>query len=436
MKRIFLCAFLGLTIITWLSVFGEIIRTPKQIRDHIENARAYEKQEIYIKAINEYEAALQLDKKSYDIRIALAEDYARIDQQDQFQSMCQQAIDLQPNRETAYLLLADYWKEQGQTAEFVSLLKKAKESVKDSEKLDQMYQELEGQYTVIKCNFSDMTDFYHGYATGQLAQVENEETRTYECLVNEAGEYNSDILFQKVVPCGENHLFIRCDETGKWELADDSGYTAAATDKELMDAHPFSQGYSSVEMDGNMAFSQIDWDYIGSFVNGYAPAKKEGKWAMVNQRNLNAVTEYQYDDIKMNDFGAGFYGKRAFAKKNGVYQLINEKGETVGKETFSDARAFESEQPAAAQQNGKWGFVNQDGEWFIEPVYDDAKSFSNGYAAVKVGTKWGYLNSRRELVIAPQFAEAKNVTKNGVAPVSLADGVWDIMQITILQYES
>jgi hypothetical protein len=57
-------------------------------------------------------------------------------------------------------------------------------------------------------------------------------------------------------------------------------------------------------------------------------------------------------------------------------------------------------------RNGKWGFIGPDGRLVIEARFDQAKRFSEGLAAVQVGSKWGYIDHTGKTVIKPQFLSA------------------------------
>lgn len=83
-----------------------------------------------------------------------------------------------------------------------------------------------------------------------------------------------------------------------------------------------------------------------------------------------------------------------------------------------------------AQQNltpfcaaDKYGYIDADLwnneetiEWIITPIFDSAAHFSEGLAAVKVGSKYGYINKDGTYVIFPMFDEASDFL-NGIAIV-------------------
>jgi hypothetical protein len=73
------------------------------------------------------------------------------------------------------------------------------------------------------------------------------------------------------------------------------------------------------------------------------------------------------------------------------------------------------------RQAAKWGFANPDGKIVINPKYDEVQWFSEGYAAVKVGSKWGYINKSGALVIPARYTVAKSFRK-GFVPRANKEG--------------
>jgi hypothetical protein len=51
--------------------------------------------------------------------------------------------------------------------------------------------------------------------------------------------------------------------------------------------------------------------------------------------------------------------------------------------------------------NGKWGYINNSGNIEIEPNYDEAREFSDGFAAVRIGTNWGYVSEETKNLAIP-----------------------------------
>jgi hypothetical protein len=83
------------------------------------------------------------------------------------------------------------------------------------------------------------------------------------------------------------------------------------------------------------------------------------------------------------------------------------------------------------EQTYKFGYIDENGKLAINPAFEEAQNFSEGLAAVCVGTgcyysldkkdkprKWGYIDKTGLMVIPVQFDEARDF-KEGLASVSI-----------------
>lgn len=75
-----------------------------------------------------------------------------------------------------------------------------------------------------------------------------------------------------------------------------------------------------------------------------------------------------------------------------------------------------------ARRDGKWGFIDKTGQVAIGFRYEEASDFSDGLAAVRVGSEWGYVNESGTMAIAPQFSEGFGFY-DGLAQVVTATGI-------------
>ena len=71
--------------------------------------------------------------------------------------------------------------------------------------------------------------------------------------------------------------------------------------------------------------------------------------------------------------------------------------------------------------SGQCGFADWAGVTVIEPQYKDCGEFSDGLAAVQIGSRWGYIDSDGKLTIKAQFATAEAFSER-LAFVELATG--------------
>lgn len=197
----------------------------------------------------------------------------------------------------------------------------------------------------------------------------------------------------------------------------------------------FADNRIPVLVDGNWLRATGDFDLgtavfeqIGMYSEGYAAAKTNGKWGVVDL-SLNWLLPAEYDEIIQDELGRCYARGAVFARKDDTVYLFAG-GEQVG-ETFEDARPFSDEGFAAVRKNGKWGFVDVNGTVMIDFLFDDALSFGQHLAAVKIGEFWGYISMQGRIVIEPVFILAKSFS-NGSAPVLTQRG-WQF--ITLIEYK-
>ena len=107
---------------------------------------------------------------------------------------------------------------------------------------------------------------------------------------------------------------------------------------------------------------------------------------------------WEFDGV--GSFNEGF----AAVKKDGKYGYINTKGEQIVEFKFDDVVGF-NEGFAAVQKNGWCGYINTKGEQIVECKFDSAYDFNEGFARVQKDGKWGCINTKGCFVI---FDESKN----------------------------
>ena len=179
---------------------------------------------------------------------------------------------------------------------------------------------------------------------------------------------------------------------------------------------------------GEFALGTAGFEQLGMYSGGYAAAKSEGKWGVIDLSSEWLVPA-DYDEIIQDELGRCFARGAVFCRKGAaVYMLVG--GQQIG-DIYEDARPFSEEGCAAVKRNGKWGFVDITGDEVIGFIFDDALSFGQHLAAVKQGEYWGYISKYGHVVIEPVFYEAKSFS-NGSAPVLTQRG-WQF--ITLLEYK-
>lgn len=93
----------------------------------------------------------------------------------------------------------------------------------------------------------------------------------------------------------------------------------------------------------------------------------------------------------------------------GLYGVVNEKGEEVIPLEYSELQNF-SEGLAAAQKDGKYGFIDQSNQVVIPMQYDRCLSFSEGLAMVEKDGKCGYIDKTGKIIIPLEYDIAYSFT--------------------------
>jgi len=179
---------------------------------------------------------------------------------------------------------------------------------------------------------------------------------------------------------------------------------------------------------GEFELGKSIFDEIGMYSDGYAAARTNGKWGVIDISDGWLISA-EYDDIIRDELGRCYAQNSVFARKGDDVYLF-ENGDLTGA-VYEDARPFTAEGYAAVMRNGKWGFIDTGGNEVINFVFDNALSFGQHLAAVKIGELWGYISLNGNVVIEPVFYEAKSFS-GGSAPV-LTDRGWQL--ITLLEYK-
>ena len=169
--------------------------------------------------------------------------------------------------------------------------------------------------------------------------------------------------------------------------------------------------------------------------NGIGAVSEDGKkWALINQDGT-LLTDYIYDEVVGNEKGLISVNGVLFIKKDGVYYLIDDKGNAVNNSKYQKVNAFNDDSKAAVKKNGKWIFVDKDGKEYSLGDFQEAQSFSHDLAGVKIDNAWGYIDPSGKLVVENQYGGVKPVSAKGVTFVK-EDASWKILTFYKDNYEN
>ena len=140
--------------------------------------------------------------------------------------------------------------------------------------------------------------------------------------------------------------------------------------------------------------------YVGSFHNGVAKVKKNGKYGLISEDG-KGLTTYKYDWADSHHEGATRVGV------NEKYGLVNNQGKEIIPLKY-DWIGKPSEGLTKVRLNNKTGFVDLNNKLVIDFKFEDADEFKDGLASVRVGEQWGIINRKGEIVVQPKYELIKH----------------------------
>ena len=419
---IVLAILLMLMILSWNSVTSYNATMRAAFNKHIKKAEELEEKEIYIDAVKEYEYALKIKPKEYDVAKKIYELYEVLEKPNNYVRAYKKAIKIDPEQKEPYLKLLDYYIRMSAYAKANDVLYDAWEHFPKDEELTERLIALKGNYVLAGIDVTPAKNMYFPpkASLGYVAVIKDGKygltTNGFKLVIKY--EYDDiGILDNKLVPVKKD---------GEYYFLDNEGYRKLVPDEPADYFGSFGDGYAPACFNGVYGYVnnklktfKMEYDYAGCFANKIAAVQKDGKWGIINS-SFKKVVGFEFDEVLMDDYGfCSGYGV-FFAKKDGSYALYNTKGKKIS-DDFEEVRIFASDQPAAVKKDGKWCLVNKKGEIVLETDYDDMKSMCVGYAPVLKDGKWGAIDQYGNVLIDFTFEEMDSFMGNGYARV-VVDG--------------
>ena len=426
-KRIALGAVcLSLLLASWAAAVTAKSDAQRQ-QELLQQADHYLQDEVYIRAIPLLEeAASYNDRYTLQAEDALKQSYLHMLDRSGYPRKYTNLLEKQMAREDAapevFREAAGYYMDRSKTREALEILKRGIKAT-GSQELEELYEAERYAYKQGRTTFEAVTS-----VCGGAIQVKRNGAWG---LANAAGSV--------VVPCqydwistysGDRAVARRGDVVEAVSKNNDRLALFHSTAQELgnygNDRLPVRTEQGWQRANGELQLGSMVFEELGTYANGYAAAKVDGKWGVIGTGN-EWLVEPQYDGIILDELGRCYDQGAFFALRDGKVLLICDQ-EQIG-DAYEDARPFNGGW-AAVKKGGKWGFIDTHGEVKIEFQFDDALSFGQHLAAVAQGDRWGYIGLSGEMVIEPQFYGAKSFS-GGSAPVK-GPGGWTF--ITLLEY--
>ncbi|MCB9189804.1 MAG: WG repeat-containing protein [Flavobacteriales bacterium] len=151
-----------------------------------------------------------------------------------------------------------------------------------------------------------------------------------------------------------------------------------------------------------LSFSSASYEELSDFDNGYAVARTEGKWWVID------TSDKKIKQLNCH-FAYGFQEGLARIQLGNRFGYVNTKGEVAISVKYYGAYDF-SEGRARVYYKGKWGAIDNQGKFVVKPVYDYMWDFTEGIACVmkqeNTDQRWGYIDLNGNKLIDTKFGYA------------------------------
>lgn len=428
-KLLSIVVLVVLVVTSWYMLFDTTKKDNDAYYSQLNTARSKAVDGLYEVALEHYASAMQ-QRDSIELRDEIAQIYKTYADESTYESFCEDIIQDYPLEIVGYERLAALYNEVKAYDSFYNIVDAVKKRNLSSKSIDDMAKESAYEFELESRSMVDVTDFSSGYfpflsKKGFWGYATSKGNTLLSATYLKVSSFNS--AGYAVVQLDEKQIAV-IDKTGKkislWnrEIPVED-FSALISDKIAI---KYDGKYRYFDSSFNELFGEFD--YAGTFFGGVAAVKKGDKWAIINE-NGNLVTEYIFEDIKLDVKGIAFRNDRGIAKINGKYFLIDSKGTKIVEASWDDADAFNSNMIAAVKKGNSWGFIDAKGTVVVDYIYSGAQSFSNGMAAVSVANEWGFIGIEDyEMKIQPTFDISKDFSTKGTAFVK-DGGTWYILRI-------
>ncbi|MDR2713737.1 MAG: WG repeat-containing protein [Clostridiales bacterium] len=414
-------------IISWIVVLGAKSNDQRQAALMARAAR-YVQDEIYILAAPLLEEAAGYNTAyTYDAEMLLKNVYLHLINQSGYRLKYISLLEKQMNRNDAlpevFSEAANFQIKNSKYSEAFTVLKKGIEKTKDEE-LISLYESNRYLYQLRYETYEDVTAI-HGSMVGVLKDG-------LWGIANSDGSAGIPCQYEKISTYSAGRAIVQ--KNGVIYAVDNSNNRLALLKEEVLDIGNYAGGCLALltnegwkRATGDFEIESRVFEEIGTYSHGYAAAKENGKWGLID-RSSTWLIPAGYENIIRDELGRSYAQGAVFVQEAGLVYLFLD-GRQVG-DTYEDAKPFSAQGYAAVKNNGRWGFIDPSGEVKIGYQFEDALSFGQHLAAIKQGGLWGYINLDGKIVIEPIFLEAKSFG-DGNAPV-LTERGWQF--ISLLEY--
>lgn len=427
MKKKMILLMVALLALCWYQTVGGLLGSEKKYQECLGNAAAFEERELYLDAIEEYEAAMQYREDTSELMLKIAGNYRDMGDMQSYINQLRSVVSRYGPRQDAIENIYEYYTGKNREDDAIEYIMDLKEKYPDDEVVKQYYEQIRKSYYEMYHSYQNVGAFLGAYAVYEYEGKKG--------IIDTAGEVVLEAAYDDIsVPLKLSDGFAVYVGDQAY-LVSEKGYKIAQPEADYEELGILSGSRRLAKKNGKYGYlnsnleetSEFLWNEATHFSNKIAAVKKEEKWALINTKG-ELLTEYIYTDVKRDAHNFCSRSGLLWVNEGKGYKLMNAELEVVSEEVFDDVRCFYEEGPAAVCRNGKWGFIDPQGQMVIPFTFDDADSFRLGYAPVKLNGLWGYAGENGNMLITYTFDEALGFNDDGSAPVK-REGAWELIKL-------
>ncbi len=421
-----------LGIFVCVSMFAKNSSIEQEYQSYLDLARKNAEKNIPYNSINYYQKAFAIRNNDESIYREYIEQTKKFpDNGRKYYEALKKYLNVFPDSVKAYEDVCSYYYNDSQDYHnALKTAKQAKEKGMSSDALKFYYNTCGYMYKVMRSELDEAYSFLGGYAL-----VKRDDRYGY---LNASGEYIiAPSKYSKASMMMSGAAAVFDEDEKSWVVINDSGYVVARPSDSLDTLSFLSNGFMPASKEGKYTYltqslnvdkTKFQYDYCSNFKNNVGAVKKDGKWALVNSKG-ESITDYIFEDVKLDEFNACVNNGIVMAKTQGKYYFYNTSGVKVSEQGFDDVCQFAEGDKAAVCIDKKWGFADSTGNIVIEPQFDDARSFSMNLAAVNEKGVWKYIDKYLTPRVEGEFSDCKPFSGVGIAAVCMKNGKWSYIKL-------
>ena len=416
MKRYFCIAILVISCaFSWLFVIKDLKTGESEYLRLMKEAETSFEKKMYDDAEAKYQKALQRKPKDEKALFGLAKTYFSIEKYDDAATTCEKILEEDSDNQEVAVFEAKCLASGGKYRKSLDILSKVEQNtqVKDA------ILDIKSKYSLkyFKVNLPKNWDVCAPPTLHLAVLTENSKAVAYNAKGKKVAHGNLTYLG----PISEDGELFPAIDDGIWCYVDKNGKRKLVPDEEYEFLGPFCNGFAVAKKDGKFGYVDkefkeysIEYENSYNFVDGKAVVKDEGKIKVIDTE-FSMVKETEFTAVVADEYGyTNHFGTSIFIRDSKAY-LCNDLAEnTTGFSADLIGLPAAKDGYVEFKQDGKYGFVStKDGKVKIEPKYEDAKAFSQGLAPVKIGDKWGFVDQNGTEIIEPTFNFAGTISEEG-----------------------